>query len=96
MTLLQDLTPIVELPRQRMLILHLRRGSCLRVLAGTAWVTAEGDPKDSFLEQGECLRIERTGRTVVEALQPATLEVQPPTSILEVLRRSLGRLRIAQ
>lgn len=90
MSRLDTSTPIVELPQRRMLRLDLRRGTCVRVLAGSAWVTVEGDPEDRFLERGECVRIARTGRTVVEALRPATLEVRRATTMLDLLCRSLG------
>ncbi len=49
------------------------RGLRLRVAAGTVWLTQQGDGRDVVLREGESFVIERPGRTVVQALDPAEL-----------------------
>ena len=49
----------------------------LQVVAGLAWLTYEGDPRDILLVAGESCRIKKAGLTVVEALagQPVLLQI---------------------
>jgi Protein of unknown function (DUF2917) len=49
------------------------RGLRLRVAAGAVWVTQQGDGRDVVLHEGESFVIDRSGRTVVQALGPSEL-----------------------
>jgi hypothetical protein len=63
----------VRLPRDGLLGIDDGRGLRLRVAAGTVWLTQHDDGRDLVLRAGECFVIDRPGRTVVQALDPAEL-----------------------
>ena len=52
-------------------------GHVIRCLAGTLWVTQEGDSRDHVLAAGEEFVIESTGVIVVQAFTPALVEFGP-------------------
>ena len=56
--------------------LHLRAGTRLRGVRGTAWLTADGDPRDIVLEPGQQFRRDSRAGTIVYALEPARLTLQ--------------------
>ena len=54
------------------------RGTLVRCLAGSLWVTQDGDRDDHLLRVGESMRIERDGPTVVQAMTGSRLAVCAP------------------
>ena len=60
------------------------RGLRLRVASGAVWLTQQADSRDIVLREGESFVIDRPGRTVVQALDPAELrlhaEAEAPVS----------------
>lgn len=63
----------VRLARDGLLGIDDGRGLRLRVAAGTVWLTQQDDSRDVVLREGESFVIDRPGRTVVQALDPAEL-----------------------
>ena len=63
----------VRLARDGLLGIDDGHGLRLRVAAGTVWLTQQGDGRDVVLREGESFVIDRPGRTVVQALDPAEL-----------------------
>jgi len=61
----------VQLSSRQPLTLADARGSRLRALAGTAWVTMDGDSRDWVLEAGDELQLASDRRVLVMALGPA-------------------------
>ncbi|CAN0416004.1 unnamed protein product, partial [Phaeothamnion confervicola] len=61
-------------------LLSLRDGAGTRVLcrAGNLWVTQEGDLKDAVVRAGEVLTIRKSGRTIISALDAASLALYGP------------------
>jgi hypothetical protein len=53
-------------------------GAEVGVLAGQVWLTMDGDLRDIFLRPGEVHSIERGGLTLINALEPSLVHVQPP------------------
>ncbi|HEX7952615.1 MAG TPA: DUF2917 domain-containing protein [Burkholderiales bacterium] len=55
-------------------------GAGTRVLcrSGSLWVTQEGERKDAVVRSGEVLTISRSGRTVISALEGASLALYAP------------------
>lgn len=51
-------------------------GTRISALLGSLWVTYEDSRKDLILAPGESMVIARGGRTVVQALQPALVNLQ--------------------
>jgi hypothetical protein len=49
----------------------------VRVLAGSVWMTREGDPEDHVLDAPDAFASTRPGRLVVFALGPARVDVAP-------------------
>jgi hypothetical protein len=49
------------------------RGTTLRVTRGRIWLTQERDTRDIILEAGDVFKIDRTGRTLIEAQGGATV-----------------------
>lgn len=66
----------VRLARDGMLGIDDGRGLRLRVAAGAVWLTQQDDGRDIVLRPGESFVIDRPGRTVVQALDPAELSLQ--------------------
>lgn len=46
--------------------------SCQR---GSVWITQQGDDRDVVLVSGDSFRIDRPGMTIIEALEPAHIEI---------------------
>lgn len=63
----------VRLARDGVLGIDDGRGLRLRVAAGTVWLTQQGESRDVVLREGQSFVIDRSGRTVVQALDPAEL-----------------------
>lgn len=51
-------------------------GTDVTSIDGTLWITQEGDPRDVILNSGESFRVDRSGLTLVVALeQPALAQI---------------------
>jgi len=66
-------TKIWELASGEFVRLDGARGTTLRVTRGTLWLTQERDVRDIVLSAGDAFTIERSGITLVEALDSATV-----------------------
>jgi hypothetical protein len=66
-------TTVWELVPREVISLDGARGATLRVTRGRVWLTQERDARDIVLDAGDAFTIECGGRTVVEALEGATL-----------------------
>ncbi len=55
--------------------LHDAAGTVVQMVCGTAWITQDGDIKDSFVASGEVFRIERAGATLIAPLGTARLRL---------------------
>lgn len=55
---------------QMMTVSGRRSGKEIRVLEGTVWITAEGDPQDYLVTAGGHFRAARRGKIVIESLDP--------------------------
>ncbi|MES2957671.1 MAG: DUF2917 domain-containing protein [Pseudomonadota bacterium] len=64
---------------QRLLVIARRPGTRIKVLSGRVWMTEEGQSGDQFAVAGEELRTLRGGRSVIEALGSARVQVIEPT-----------------
>ena len=51
------------------------RGRIVTCVAGTAWLTMEGDSRDIVLASGESFTVDRDGLTLVAAQVPSTIVV---------------------
>lgn len=67
------------------------RGQVVTVLEGVVWITQDAHPRDSFLADGESLRLDGLGMTIVQALQDSRVLVLAPPS--EVVVPHAQRLR---
>jgi hypothetical protein len=65
----------VRLARNGLLGIDDGRGLRVRVAAGAVWLTQHGDARDVVLREGESFVIDRSGRTVVQALDAAELRL---------------------
>jgi uncharacterized protein with PhoU and TrkA domain len=67
-----------ELALQAGQVLTLDDAEGMRILArrGTVWITEEGNNKDHIVGPGDTIVVGRSGRTVVQALQPAWISIQ--------------------
>ena len=80
----------VTLDPQRLLVITKRPGTRIKVLSGRVWMTEEGQTGDQFAAAGEELRTLQRGRSVVEALGSARVQVIEPAG--SVARRVAGWL----
>ena len=60
------------------LVIDEGREMLVYVWKGLVWVTQEGEGRDRVLKRGDWVRIERDGRTVVQALLPSSLALTSP------------------
>jgi hypothetical protein len=75
MTLNLD-SPVLALEAGQVLTLDDAAGTRIVSRLGTVWVTEEGDPEDHIVGPGETLVVDRGGRTLLQALQPAWVALQ--------------------
>lgn len=69
----------VDLGYDQLLVLQGRPGTRVRVLYGNAWLTEEGCAQDIFAGSGGEVALHGGGRTVVEGLGVARVQViEPP------------------
>lgn len=69
-------SPVLALEAGQVLTLDDAAGTRIVSRLGTVWVTEEGDQEDHILGPGETLTIDRGGRTLLQALQPAWVALQ--------------------
>ena len=60
------------------LLIDEGREMLVYVWKGLVWVTQEGEGRDRVLKRGDWIRIDRGGRTVVQALLPSSLALTSP------------------
>ena len=68
--------PVLALEAGQVLTLDDAAGTRVVPRLGTIWVTEEGDSEDHIVGPGETLIIDRGGRTLLQALQPAWVALQ--------------------
>lgn len=71
-------TRTIDLDREQLLILDDRPGTRLQVLFGGIWLTEENSIEDRFAGSGQWLKLEASGRTIVESRGPTRLRVIEP------------------
>ncbi len=68
----EGISTLVALPRGTLWSEHVHAsGLTLTCQDGWIWVTCEGDAKDHVLTAGRCVRLDRPGLVVVQALRSA-------------------------
>lgn len=87
----------IDMGREQMLSLQGSRGDRVRVLCGSALLTQEGDLDEAMLDAGREFEL-HDGRTLIEALQPARLQIvhagRQPRGPLAAVRRWRQRLQL--
>lgn len=87
----------IELRREQLLTLQGGRGGRVRLLCGSALLTQEGDVDETVLASGRDFEL-HDGLTVIEATQPARLQIVParrqPCGPAAALRRWRQRLQL--
>jgi hypothetical protein len=71
----------ITLPRHTLRRLDDARGTLVSALAGTLWVTQQGDLRDIVLEAGDDTLIERDGLTLIAALDDARFVLTAPVQL---------------
>ena len=67
-----------RLPRDQSLALRQRQDHQVECLAGSLWITQDGDPRDILLAAGECFTLDRRGVALVTAMHDARLRLNAP------------------
>jgi hypothetical protein len=70
-----------NLALRQQVLLDDAQGTTLRVARGTLWITLERDTRDIVISDGESFTIDRSGRTIVEAQDRATVWVEVPSGL---------------
>ena len=78
----------IELDGGQTLRLQDARGASVTVVAGTVWVTQEGDPGDVVLTTGERHVVERGGLSVLQALDASRVTIGPPDAAVAASKGS--------
>ena len=82
----------LTLARDTLLSVQNGPGTRLLVRSGSIWVTQEGESKDSVVRAGQVFMIRKAGRTVISALEAATVSlISAEASEAAVLRHRLRR-----
>ena len=68
--------PLFALEPGQVVTLDDARGTCIGARYGSVWVTEEGRIEDRVLGPGEVYTVQRNGRTLVQALQPAWVSLK--------------------
>lgn len=76
----------ISLAGGRTLELDDARYSRVSCRSGTLWITQEHDAADIVLAPGQAFTVTRGGRTLVHALKPAELVLEPPQPTARVER----------
>ena len=80
----------IDLVNEQLMALEGGPGERVHVICGAAWLTQEGELGDALLQAGTALPL-RAGRTLIQALGPARLQIQgaarPPAAWLRLVRR---------
>lgn len=68
----------ISLDPRRGISLTDAAGVAVEVVKGSVWLTMDGDRRDIVLPSGGVHTIERDGLTLVNAIEPSLVRVQPP------------------
>jgi hypothetical protein len=90
-------TRTIDLGYEQLLTFEGRPGTRIRVLYGAMWLTEEGDLRDVFARCGDEVTLSSSGRSVVEGIGPARVQVIEPQrpSRLAAVGRRLAHVREA-
>ena len=67
------LSAATSLAADSLMRLNDARGRKVLVIDGLVWVTQDGDPRDIFVRAGESFEFDRSGLTLLQALEPTHL-----------------------
>ena len=67
-----------RIPASEALALRNGRGSTIRCISGTIWLTMEGDTRDVVLTAGHSFVVNRRGLTVLAAHEASVVDVCAP------------------
>jgi hypothetical protein len=68
-------SPLLSLDAGQVVTLDDAVGTRIVARSGTLWVTEEAGSKDHIVRPGDALIVARPGRTVIQALQPASISL---------------------
>jgi hypothetical protein len=90
----------IDLGYEQLMVFEGGPGERVRMLFGATWLTQEGEAGDAVLRRGAELPL-RGGRTLIEALEPARLQIlgqRRPASawqrLLRHVKRAVTRLQL--
>lgn len=72
--------PVLSLRRGEVVTMDEAQGTRIAARSGTLWVTEEGYGSDEIVGPGEALVVTHGGRTVVQALNDASVALRPPVA----------------
>jgi hypothetical protein len=75
--LLNVQSPALYLGNGEVLTLDDAQGVRIGARTGTVWVTQEGHIEDDIIAPGDAVLVANGGRTLVQALKPAWITIQP-------------------
>jgi hypothetical protein len=73
------LHPVNALPKGQLLAFSGRRGARIESRRGAIWITQDGGTSDVVLDAGQSHVLERDAPVLIQALDPACVEVQAPS-----------------
>ena len=82
----------IALERYHALSMTDAAGALVEVRTGQVWLTMDGDARDIFLAPGDSHAIQRDGLTLISAMEPSVVRVQPPRRRATAWKRGLERV----
>ncbi len=82
-----------HLQRRQTFALRAKKGQRIEVRSGQIWVTQDGDPRDVILGANQCFTLDRSGHTLVSALEDASFVVHTAAEVTRaasISQRPLG------
>lgn len=73
--------------------LRARKGQRIECRTGQLWITQDGDPRDVILDANQCFTLDRSGHTLVSALEDSSFMLRNAAEVAKaaaISQRTLG------
>ena len=82
-----------HLQRRQVFNLRARKGQRIECRSGQLWITQDGDPRDVILDADQCFTLDRSGHTLVSALEDSSFVLRNAADVAKaeaMAQRTMG------